>query len=45
VTLPETAAAVSLHLLADLAVRPGKAASLLLAATGRHALPTGFSVL
>ena len=45
VTLPETAAAVAFHLLADLAVRPGKAASLLLAATGRHALPTGFSVL
>ena len=45
VTLPETAAAVSLHLLADLAVQPGKAAALLLAATGRHALPTGFNVL
>ena len=45
VTLPATAAAVSLHLLADLAVQPGKAASLLLAATGRHALPAGFSVL
>jgi uncharacterized protein (TIGR03083 family) len=45
VTLPATVAAVSLHLLADLAVQPGKAASLLLAATGRHALPAGFSVL
>ena len=45
VTLPATVAAVSLHLLADLAAQPGKAASLLLAATGRHALPAGFSVL
>ena len=45
VTLPETAAAVALHLLADLAVQPGRAASLLLAATGRHALPAGFNVL
>lgn len=45
VTLPETAAAVALHLLADLAVQPGKAASLLLAGTGRHALPAGFNVL
>lgn len=45
VTLPEPAAAMALHLLADLAVRPGKAASLLLAATGRHAWPAGFSVL
>src|SRR5438876_2748890 len=30
VTLPETAAAVALHLLADLAIQPGKAAVLLL---------------
>ena len=45
VTLPETAAAVALHLLADRAVQPGKAASLLLAGTGRHALPAGFNVL
>jgi hypothetical protein len=45
VTLPATVAAVSLHLPADLAAQPGKAASLLLAATGRHALPAGFSVL
>jgi len=45
VPLPATVAAVSLHLLADLAAQPGKAASLLLAATGRHALPVGFSVL
>jgi hypothetical protein len=45
VTFPATVAAVSLHLLADLAAQPGKAASLLLAATGRHALPAGFSVL
>jgi hypothetical protein len=45
VTFPAAVVAVSLHLLADLAAQPGKAASLLLAATGRHALPAGFSVL
>jgi hypothetical protein len=43
--LPATIATVSLHLLADLAAQPEKAAALLLAATGRHALPAGFSVL
>jgi uncharacterized protein (TIGR03083 family) len=45
VILPATIATVSLHLLADLAAQPEKAAALLLAATGRHALPAGFSVL
>ncbi len=45
VTLPETAAAVAVHLLADLALQPGTVALLLLAATGRHALPAGYSVL
>ena len=45
VTLPESTAAVALHLVADLAVQPEKAAVMLLAATGRRALPTGFSVL
>jgi uncharacterized protein (TIGR03083 family) len=45
VTLPETVAAVALHLLADLALQPDKAAALLLAATGRRALSAGFSVL
>jgi hypothetical protein len=45
VTLPEPVAAAALHLLADLALQPDKAAALLLAATGRRALPAGFSVL
>ena len=45
VTLPEPVAAVELHLLADLALQPDKAAALLLAATGRRASPAGFSVL
>jgi len=45
VTLPETVAAVALHLLADMALQPDKAAALLLAATGRRAWPAGFSVL
>ena len=45
VTLPETVAAVTLPLLADMALQPDKAAALLLAATGRRALPAGFSVL
>lgn len=45
VTLPDTATRVALHLLADLAMQPGKATSLLLAATGRSALPRGYSVL
>ena len=45
VALPEPVAAVALHLLADLALQPDKAAALLLAATGRRASPAGFSVL
>ena len=45
VTLPEPVAAVALHLLADLALQPTKAAALLLAATGRRALPAGFWAL
>jgi hypothetical protein len=45
VTLPEPVAAVALHLLADMALQPDKAAALLLAATGRRASPAGFSVL
>ena len=45
VTLPAPVAAVALHLLADMALQPDKAAALLLAATGRRALPAGFWVL
>ena len=45
VTLPETTAAVALHLCADLALQPGKAAPLLLAVTGRQGFPSGFSLL
>jgi uncharacterized protein (TIGR03083 family) len=45
VTLPNTATTVSMHLLADLALQPGKAAPLLLAATGRSTLLGGYSVL
>src|SRR5215510_9822733 len=45
VTLPETVAVVALHLLADMALQPDKAPVLLLAVTGRRALPAGFSVL
>ncbi|ETW93922.1 MAG: hypothetical protein ETSY2_50555, partial [Candidatus Entotheonella gemina] len=45
VTLPEGAAALTLDLVADLvASRPDRVAPLLLAATGRQALPPGFSV-
>ena len=39
------AAAVALHLVADMAIQPEKAAALLLAATGRRALHVGFWVL
>jgi len=46
VAVPESSASVALHLLADLAARqPGKAAPLLLAATGRGPLPGRYSVL
>jgi uncharacterized protein (TIGR03083 family) len=45
VALPAEAAALTLGLVADLvASRPDKVAPLLLAATGRQALPPGFSV-
>jgi hypothetical protein len=43
--VPATAAAQALQLIADLAVADGAAGPLLLAATGRSALPPGFSVL
>jgi hypothetical protein len=45
VIVPEPAATVTLQLLMALAVRSGQAAPLLLAATGRRALPDGFNVL
>ena len=43
--VPATAATQALHLVADLAVVEGLAGPLLLAATGRPALPARFSVL
>jgi uncharacterized protein (TIGR03083 family) len=43
--VPATAAAQALTIVADLAVTGGLAGPLLLAATGRPGLPTGFSVL
>jgi len=43
--VPTTAAAQALHLVADLALAGRLAGPLLLAATGRTGLPTGFSVL
>ena len=43
--VPATAAAQALELVARLAVAGGRAAPLLLAATGRPGLPAGFSVL
>lgn len=42
---PAVPAAQALELVADLAVDEGLAGPLLLAATGRHGLPAGFSVL
>jgi hypothetical protein len=45
VEVPEAAAVESLHLLGELAIRAGRAAPLLLAATGRGSLPAGFTVL
>ena len=44
-TVPEPAAAATLHVLSDLAAHKGLAAPLLRAATGRAPLPAGFSVL
>ncbi|MFP5282331.1 MAG: maleylpyruvate isomerase N-terminal domain-containing protein [Actinomycetes bacterium] len=43
--VPGTAAAQALELVAHLALAQGSAGPLLLAATGRRALPSGFSVL
>jgi hypothetical protein len=43
--LPKTAGAQALHLVTSLAVGDGLAGLLLLAATGRRGLPSGFSVL
>lgn len=42
---PRDAAALALHLVADLAATGDHAGALLLAATGRTPLPDGFSVL
>ena len=42
---PSAAAAQALALVADLALTDGTAGSLLLLATGRSGLPTGFSVM
>ncbi len=39
------AAAVTLHLLADLALAPGRAVPLILAATGRRSLPDGYALI
>jgi hypothetical protein len=44
-TVPASAAAATLHVLADLAARKGVAAPLLRAATGRAPLPAGFTLL
>ena len=43
--IPATAALQALQIVTDLAVADGLAGPLLLAATGRPALPAGFSVL
>jgi len=43
--VPPSAGTQALHLVAALAVRDGRAAPLLLAATGRSGLPPGFTVL
>jgi Mycothiol maleylpyruvate isomerase N-terminal domain len=43
--VPDTAAMQALHLVAALAVAEGRAAPLLLAATGRSGLPPGFTLL
>jgi uncharacterized protein (TIGR03083 family) len=45
ISIPDTAARVSLQLLMELALQPGKTAPLLVAATGRRPLPAGYSVL
>jgi uncharacterized protein (TIGR03083 family) len=43
--VPATAAAQALHVVADLAIADGLAGPLLLAVTGRPALPAGFTLL
>jgi hypothetical protein len=43
--VPATAAAQALHVVADLAIADGLAGPLLLAATGRQALPASFTLL
>ena len=43
--VPPTAGAQALHVVAELAAADGLAGPLLLATTGRHGLPSGFSVL
>ena len=45
IDLPESASAVALGMISELAQQPGKAAPFLLAATGRKPLPVEFSVL
>ncbi|MDH3600142.1 MAG: maleylpyruvate isomerase N-terminal domain-containing protein [Candidatus Tectomicrobia bacterium] len=45
IDLPEAASALTLGMITELAQQRGKAAPLLLAATGRRALPSAFSVL
>lgn len=45
IVIPPSAANEATRLLADLAVRTGRAGDLLLAGTGRRALPRGFTVL
>ena len=44
-TVPEAAAAATLHVLADLAAQKGVSAPLMRAATGRAPLPAGFTVI
>jgi len=43
--VPATAAAQAMNIVSGLAITDGRAGPLLLAATGRPALPPGFSVL
>jgi uncharacterized protein (TIGR03083 family) len=45
VALPESAGSLSLHLMADIALRQGKGSALLMAATGRGPLPSGYTLV
>ena len=45
IPVPDASAAITLRLMADLALQLGKAAPLMLASTGRQTLPPGFSLL